>query len=490
MARLAIAVAGIALVGVTILRHELWRDELQAWQIVRGSHGFHALVQNTRYEGHPILWYGLLYPIAHVHAGPGAMQLLQFLIASTTIAVAMWRAPFTLLQKLLFVFGYFVVYEYGVLARSYGFGAMLLVITLAIASTTKRRPWPVIGIMLGFLALTSAFAALVAIAVLAGLGVDEWLRHRAADPAASSRGAIAIGSVLAAAGLVAAYLEAGRPPDNTGAYQHWLTKIDVGLGASSTAAIWRALVPIPALKHSYWNTNILSARAAVLGVLGAALFIAFAWLLRDRPGSLVVWVVGAGLVVAFLYARIGTATASRHLGHIFLCLVAAAWLAPGMVERPPKRGAVPRVTLTGVLTVLLVVQAIGGLFATGLDLAYPFSNGRDVANYIRNHHLGNLEIIGLPDTASSTVAGYLDRPIYYPAGARLGTFVVWDRARSHLQPIHDVLASYRPAGRHVLLLINTPATDPSLHLRLLTHFDNGIVPDEHFWLYMGSTPAP
>jgi len=486
----AIAVAGIALVGLTILRHELWRDELQAWQIVRDSHGFHALVHNTRYEGHPILWYGLLYPIAHLHAGPGAMQLLQFAIASVTIAVAVWRAPFTLLQKLLFVFGYFVLYEYGVLARSYGFGAMLLVITLAIAATGTRRPWPIVGIMLGILALTSAFAALVAIAMLAGLGVDEWLRHREGDGArAARRGAIAAGCALAAIGLVAAYLEAARPPDNTGAYQHWLTKVDVGLGASSTAAIWRALVPIPALKHSYWNTNILSARAAILGVLGGLLFLGIAWVLRERPGSLVVWVVGAGLVVAFLYARIGTATASRHLGHIFLCLVAAAWLAPGMTARPATRWTLPGVTLTRVFTVLLVVQAIGGLFATGLDLAYPFSNGRDVADYIRGHHLQRLEIVGLPDTASSTVAGYLNEPIYYLAGARFGTFVVWDQARAHLRPIHEVLDSYHPGGRHVLLLINTPASDPSLHLRLLAHFDNGIVPDEHFWLYLGSAPA-
>lgn len=488
---MAIAVAGIALVGVTILRHELWRDELQAWQIVRGSHGLHALVDNTRYEGHPIFWYGLLYPIAHAHAGPGAMQLLQFVVASTTIGVTVWRAPFTVLQKLLFVFGYFVLYEYGVLSRSYGFGAMLLVITLAVAATTGRRRWPLIGILLGFLALTSAFAALVAIAVLAGLAVDEWLRHRANDPARAGRGGIAAGAVLAAIGLLAAYLEAGRPPDNTGAYQHWITKIDPGLGASSAAAVWRALVPIPALKHSYWNTNIISARASIVGLLGVALFLVVAWALRDRPGSLVVWVVGAGLVVAFLYARIGTATASRHLGHVFLCLIAAVWLFP--FARSRARADTPartsRLTLGAVFTVLLVVQAIGGLFATGLDLAYPFSNGRQVADYIRSHHLEHLEIIGLPDTASSTVAGYLDKPIYYLAGARFGTFVVWNTQRSHLQPITDVLESYRPGGRHVLLLINTPASDPRLHLRLLVHYDDGIVPDEHFWLYLGSAPA-
>jgi len=32
-------------------------------------------------------------------------------------------------------------------------------------------------------------------------------------------------------------------------------------------------------------------------------------------------------------------------------------------------------------TALLVVQLIAGVFAAGLDLAYPFSNGLDVARY-------------------------------------------------------------------------------------------------------------
>jgi hypothetical protein len=503
VARLAIAAAGIALLGITILRHELWRDELQAWQIARASHGFHSLVHNTRYEGHPLLWFGLLYPLAHAHAGPGAMQLLQFFIASTTISVAVWRAPFTLLQKLLFVFGYFVLYEYGALTRSYGLGAMLLIVTLAIAATRDRRRWPVIGALLGLIALTSAFGAVVAVAVLLGLGVDERMRKRAGTGSSSGARAVLLGAALALTGLAVAYLQAGRPPRDTGNYSNWRTSIDVGLGASSVSSIWRALVPIPSLEHSYWNTNILSARAAVVGVLGFMLFVLVAWIFRDRPGSFAVWVGGVALVVGFLYARVGTATASRHIGHIFLCLVAAMWLAPTMTRsrvRSDRHGATPRfpgVPLTRstdpvrvrslAWTGLLVIQVIAGLFAVGLDLAYPFSNGRDVAEYIRSKQLEHLEIIGLPDTAASTVAGYLDRPIYYLAGARSGTYIVWNTARNQLQPLEAVMRTQPPfgIGPPVLVLVNRPLVDPNLHVRLLAHFDNGIVRDEHFWLYIG-----
>jgi hypothetical protein len=497
VARVAIAAAGIALVGITILRHELWRDELQAWQIARASHGFHDLLHNTRYEGHPFVWFGLLYPLAHGHPGPGAMQLLQFFIASVTISVAVWRAPFTLLQKLLMVFGYFVLYEYGVLTRSYGLGAMLLVITLAIAALPGPRRWLPIGAILGVVALTSAFGAVVAVAVMAGLGVDEVLRRRNETGSGAERRVIVVGSALTLTALVVAYIQAGRTPRNTGNYSHWHITFDVGLAASSVSAVWRALVPIPALKHSYWNTNILSARAAVVGVLGLMLFAMVAWFFRDRPGALVVWVAGVVLVVGFLYARIGTATASRHIGHIFLCLFAAMWLAPGMERRV---GAAKQTAFVDYAharsrawTAMLVVQVVAGVFAVGLDLAYPFSNGRDVASFIRREHLQHLEIIGLPDTAASTVAGYLDRPIYYLAGARDGTYVVWDTARNTSQPLEAVIQDPAPIDSEprALLLVNRPLDDPNLHLRLLAHFDNGIVPDEHFWLYLGAAkPKP
>jgi hypothetical protein len=38
----------------TILHHEMWRDELQAWLIARDSDSIAQLFfQNLRYEGHP-----------------------------------------------------------------------------------------------------------------------------------------------------------------------------------------------------------------------------------------------------------------------------------------------------------------------------------------------------------------------------------------------------------------------------------------------------
>ena len=68
--RFAIAVAacfGVVL-AIRLGRHGLWRDELQGWTIVRSSATPWALLHNLRYEGHPPLWYLVLWLPAHITA--------------------------------------------------------------------------------------------------------------------------------------------------------------------------------------------------------------------------------------------------------------------------------------------------------------------------------------------------------------------------------------------------------------------------------------
>ena len=62
---------------------------------------------------------------------------------------------------------------------------------------------------------------------------------------------------------------------------------------------------------------------------------------------------------------------------------------------------------------------------------YPFSNGKAVASYLSNVKEQKPIIVGTEDFAVSTVAGYLDYPIYYPERQSLGTFMIWNKSRNH-----------------------------------------------------------
>src|SRR4051812_4217393 len=47
----------VALLAWGLARHEIWRDEAQAWLLARSSASPLALLRAMRYEGHPALWH-------------------------------------------------------------------------------------------------------------------------------------------------------------------------------------------------------------------------------------------------------------------------------------------------------------------------------------------------------------------------------------------------------------------------------------------------
>lgn len=48
---------------ITIIFHEKWRDEAQAWLIARDL-DFWGIIKQMTYEGHPPLWHFILAPFA------------------------------------------------------------------------------------------------------------------------------------------------------------------------------------------------------------------------------------------------------------------------------------------------------------------------------------------------------------------------------------------------------------------------------------------
>ena len=71
------------LLGLVTSQHEMYVDEAQAWLIARDSGNLLELVQHLRYEGHPALWYLLLYLPAHLSASLVWMQVVNYVLSLT-----------------------------------------------------------------------------------------------------------------------------------------------------------------------------------------------------------------------------------------------------------------------------------------------------------------------------------------------------------------------------------------------------------------------
>ncbi len=481
----AVIVGFAALLAATLLRHEMWRDEIQAWSIANSSSSLRDLFHNLRYEGHPVLWYLLLFPVARAFDAPEAMQALQFVVGVGAVALLVSRSPFTRVQRTLLPFGFFLAFEFGTLSRSYGLGTLLVFATCA-AANKQKRCWPLLGLLIGLLSLTSAFGALVGLAILTGLVVDERYRNRSRTDDGPTLNAIAIGTTIAVMGMIAAYFQS-VPPNNAGEFRGWRTNVHAGDISSTIASIWRAFIPIPKFEREFWNTNIADGHVGLAAIVSILIFASVIKLFSSKPGALAMWAVGVASTLVFTYSKIGYASSGRHYGHLFLLLVAMYWIAPSLQASTQSIEGQARIShrRSELLTAVLLIHLVAGLFAVSTDLFAPFSDGKSVAKFLQSSKYTSTAIVGYPDNASSTVAGYLQRDIFFPQGGRSGSYVIWDKDRKKPSDYYEQLinAMTNQDGSAFLLLRNEPVAELSSNVDLIESFADGIVSDEHFWLY-------
>jgi len=481
------------------LAHVMWRDEWQTWLLCRASPTLTDLWHNRAYDGHPLLWYLLVWPLTKLTADPLAMKVLHVALASTAVWVMARLAPFSRVQKALLAGGYFLFFEYAVITRNY---AAAVLSTFAFCAAFVGGRVVLAGAMLFLLAQTSAYGAVLAAALALVLTAEllPW-RAGARDRCRAARVVLSLGVV--ATGLAAAFLTARPPgPSSLDTPPRWALD---GVRLVHTLTVpWQAMAPIPRPVPQFWNTNvldpeppanlsILAARDATTAapgilaqaVLGTAVLVGVATALRRRRALLAAWVAGTGVMLAFIYLKYFGSL--RHHGHLALLLTALLWVAPAVRARPP--GLPPpmarRLTSRG-WTVLLIAQAVGGAYASYGELALPFSASREAAVFVRSRFAAAAPVVVDPGRIGTPIAGCLGRPVVFAETGRLGTFTVWDATLPVDYPIAQRAAldaaATSPTGDAALLTnYLLPPGDP--RFELLEQFPASVVPDEVYVVY-------
>src|SRR4051794_26845182 len=112
-------------VAVTIAQHEFWRDEIRALSLAMDANSLPHLKALLQNEGHPMLWHVLLYAGYRLTGSKLVLPAISALICAAAVSIFVWRAPFPLWFRALFVFGGLPLYEYSVMARNYGISMLL-----------------------------------------------------------------------------------------------------------------------------------------------------------------------------------------------------------------------------------------------------------------------------------------------------------------------------------------------------------------------------
>ncbi len=142
--------AVVTLVGA--LNHELWFDEAQAWTIARDN-DIAGIFRQLRYEGHPPLWYLILYVFSHLGFKCTVIPVISWFVTAAAGAVIMFKAPFnTLIKAAVLLSGGFLYFN-SVMSRVYCL--INLAVVLIAWLYPKRREHPVLfGLLVALLANT------------------------------------------------------------------------------------------------------------------------------------------------------------------------------------------------------------------------------------------------------------------------------------------------------------------------------------------------
>ena len=508
----ALTAAYALLLAFTLFHHELWRDELQAWMLARDSSGPLDLFRNMEYEGAPMLWHLLLLPVTRLTSSPAGMQILHWAIASAAIFVVARYAPFSPLQKVLFSFGYFPLYEYGVMSRNYALGLLLAVTACALLRWRYRKPlW--LALVLALMSNTSVHGCILAIGMLLGLALDYRLNRRALaeDDTVDVRKLYA-GFAVVAAGILLV-VQMNPPADVTKSsleevwHHQWLLEWKPWWVAYCLKTIPFVVffpidprfVPVvginpeqPQVVYGVWTAVVL-----------VAAVVAFCW--RKTVALLMFLCLVTGFLVFFYTLHFGS---FRHHGFLLISLLVLVWggryltgpaVGPGPeVRRTVHAGRIGSLLLTG----FLAMHAVGGLRAVAMEVERPFSQAERTAEYIRASGLESLPMLGFPDWSASGVLGHLspEKRIHYVHGNREGSFVVYDGARIGAGPKGSIdiqalisqteeLAARNDGKVLMVLAVELLIPPDERRFRPLASFTGAIATDENFYLYLYETPA-
>ncbi|WP_223923238.1 hypothetical protein [Geobacter sp. AOG2] len=415
--------------GFTSFHHEMWRDEMGPWLIARDSQTLLDIFHNIRYDGHPALWYILIWPLTRITTNPESILLLNLAVSGGTVFLITKAAPAPWWIRLVAVLGYYPVYEYGTIARNYSLGLLALFAFCAVFPFRRDHPF-VLGTLLLLLANTSMLACLLAIAALIMLTIET-----ATHQPVPGRKNIWRGLTIAAVGILFSVYNMIPPPD-TGYAMGWHFGFDPAKLAQVMKNMTAAYLPLPKPGPGFWESELLAVFPIYreFSWIGAPLILILVSLaLLRRPLALLYYLTGSLGLLAFFYVKhMGYL---RHHGFLFICFGTALWLAETMspVSLPGSLNPMSRYAERAVavlLPIILVIHMAGAAIAATGEYKYTFSAAKATAELIRERGLDKLPLLADLDVTGMPVVGYLDKPsAYYPCGDRFGSYVIWDTAR-------------------------------------------------------------
>lgn len=481
----------LSLIG--ILHHELFIDEAHHWLLARDSHSLLELYQNTRIEGHPLLWSIVLYGISRFTANPFWMQFVHILISAATVFLFLRKAPFGWIFKILFIFGYFMIFEYNLISRNYMPGIFFL---FCACSIFKNRNEKFLSLCF-FLALAAnahLMFSIIAFALFLTLLLENLLNREIL------RKDFLIGYVIFGIGLVSIIVQIQYTDSS------WLLDPINRMPLAERLikgyiAFFKGIVTIPDFRTLYfWNSNlIVNANRSLAAVLALLIYLLPLVLFFKNRKTL--FFVYTALIGAQIFFFITQRAATRFHGMTYLIVIIALWIETDYrAENSTLKKWLDTFRLTlfkkPIIYTILVIQLCSGICAYAMDYRYPFTSAKETVDFFKEEGLADRNIISV--TCDGTlISAYLERKIWFLCDGGYQGFCHWNNdcigkvplksttalldgyMRSHTDAI---FVSYYPLSENLQPNVWMVLND-RVKFRFLKKFDANMVDKTYYYVF-------
>jgi hypothetical protein len=446
-AALLITVLYGVVVAYIAWHHELWRDEVRALNIAAGARSLADLFALLHNEGHPPLWYLLLYAGYRLTHSMLILKPISLACAVGASFVFVRRAPFPTWQKVLFLGGGFPLYEYSVICRNYGISMLLMFVVAMLYKNRFVRPWPLCGALF-LLANTNAYSLVIVGAVLLAVFAEALVTRVSMD----QKGRLSAGAaaLVVVAGMSAAAVV--MLPDSTST----VSAIHTRSAGDVLAALVRAVVTPGSL------CNVLTGGSELLSNL---LFWGVALYLVGRRWICLIWTVAAVAFSTFSQLVYGADLFQRGL--LYVLLIALLWIDRDSGERAQLPAWLvskwPTVVWlqNATLTVLLLAQVLLGLGLAWTDLHAAISSSESLGRYLNGTpSLRDAVVISEPDVMVEALPYYAPNRIFLPREGKdlvKVSFTTASKSKLSLDEFLDTAERLRTeSGKPVVMVVHHP----------------------------------
>lgn len=408
--------------------HEIWRDEAHCLYVALSADSLWQLPHAVKNEGHPILWYLILWLGYYAIHTPVVLKITSVAVGFVAVFIFFRFSPFPVWFKLLFLLSFLPFYEYTIMARNYGISMLFFFLFATFYKKKEEKPFLLAFILLA-LANTNIHSAIF-VCFLAAFWINEVVFvEKDHNEMSSFIKQLTLPLIIVFLGVLIAIVTA-VPDQNS---------IVMQVSTIRTPNVFSSLLQTIIHPGSHFNEVF----AGLPLIVRDLLILVFAAGLLFRPTAGFLLFIGA--VVLGLFFSIGYSGALRHQGIFFLYVITLYWILSFNMQN--KKGSVSffsplfKIVLYGVIPIVLLIHVVGSYKYIVTDVTKKMSSSKDFGKFLNeNEQFHDAIIMGEPDIRLESLPYYAANRIFVPRNDRFANFIKLTRENKQVLSLGELHA--------------------------------------------------